>query len=93
MKTKFAPLALLIPAVVLAQSTPMPAPQADMPQNQMMRQTQRVNSYSASSSDSKSVSCDSACQKEAKKAYEENLKECESAGGTYEACYLALNGD
>jgi hypothetical protein len=92
MKTTLVPLALLIPAVVLAQPIPG-APPAGITQNQMMRQTQRANSYGASSSDSKSVSCDSACQKEAKKAYEENLKECEEAGGTYEACYLALNGD
>jgi len=31
MKTKLIPLALLIPAVVLAQPAPMPAPQAGMP--------------------------------------------------------------
>ena len=31
MKTKFAPLALLIPAVVLAQSAPPSLPQAGMP--------------------------------------------------------------
>ena len=36
MKTKLAPLALLIPAVVLAQPAPMPAPQAVTPPSSTM---------------------------------------------------------
>jgi hypothetical protein len=36
MKTKLVPLVLLIPAVVLAQPTPMPAPQAGMPPSNTM---------------------------------------------------------
>lgn len=94
MKTSgLTPLALLIPAVVLAQPVPPPLPEG-MSQNQI-RLLQGAKSYGAASENSKSLksdSCNSTCQAEAEKAYEENMKECEAAGGTYDACYDALNG-
>lgn len=93
MKTKFTPLGLLIPAVVLAQPMPPSLPEG-ITQNQI-RLIQRANSQTTTSSNSKSLtsdSCDSTCQAEAEKAYKENMSACEEAGGTYDACYDALNG-
>jgi len=93
MKTKFAPLSLLIPAVVLAQPMPPALPEG-ITQNQAL-QIQGAKSYQAASKESKSLksdTCDSTCQADAKKAYDYNMKACEDAGGTYQACYMALNG-
>jgi hypothetical protein len=93
MKTKLVPLGLLIPAAVLAQPMPPALPEV-MTQNQI-RLIQRASSYTTTPKDSKSLksdSCDSTCQAEAEKAYKENMAACEEAGGTYSACYDALNG-
>jgi hypothetical protein len=93
MKTKLLPLGLLIPAAVLAQPMPPALPEG-MTQNQM-RLIQGAKSYGSASKESKSLksdTCNSTCQAEAEKAYEANMKECEEAGGTYQACYMALNG-
>ena len=93
MKTKLAPLSLLIPAVVLAQPMPPALPEGTL-QNQI-RLIQGAKSYQATPKESKSLksdTCDSTCQADAKKAYDYNMKACEDAGGTYQACYMALNG-
>ena len=94
MKTKLLPLGLLIPAAVLAQPMPPALPEG-MTQNQM-RLIQGAKSYESASKESKSLkssdTCNSTCQAEAEKAYKENMNACEEAGGTYQACYMALNG-
>jgi hypothetical protein len=93
MKTKLLPLGLLIPAAVLAQPMPPALPEG-MTQNQM-RLIQGAKSYESASKESKSLksdTCNSTCQADAKKAYDYNMKACEDAGGTYQACYMALNG-
>ena len=89
MKTKLVPLGLLIPAVVLAQPMPPALPEG-MTQNQI-RLIQRANSYVTNPRDSKSLKSDT-CNYTCQKAYEENFKACEAAGGTSQACYLALHG-
>jgi hypothetical protein len=89
MKIKLIPLGLVIPAVVLAQPMPPALPEG-MTQNQI-RLMQSAKSYATASKESKSLrsdTCNSTCQK----IYEENMKACEEAGGTSEACYLALHG-
>jgi hypothetical protein len=89
MKINLIPLGLVIPAVVLAQPMPPALPEG-MTQNQI-RLMQSTKSYAAASKDSKSLRSDT-CNNTCQKAYEENFKACEEAGGTSQACYLALHG-